>query len=224
MDDKSTYLLSEVVKEFWDEWDMRITERIVSYTLKKHGFRRAAVRRDAAQRSEEIRLAWIGTMGGYNKKQVVFLDESAGNQKAGWRKYGWSRQGYTPVTQELLKRDKRWSILPAYTVDGILLITKIIQGSIPQEIFNDWIRTLPLCNPYPGPRSVLILDNCVVHKHVSVQQMCDEAGIILELLPPYSPDFNPIEYMFNTLKNSGCDASGSQSFEHCGYHDTILNS
>lgn len=135
--------------EFWDEWGFKITEDVVRRTLKKYQFRRAVLRRDAAQRSEELRTGWIGTMGNYNKSQIIFLDESAVNQKTGWRKYGWSRQGKVPIGQQLLKRDKRWSILPAYTVDGLLPITRIIQGSINQAIFNDWIETrvLPFCNP-----------------------------------------------------------------------------
>ena len=48
MNNKPTYLLREVVQEFWDEWGIRVTEKIVSTALKKQGYQRAAVRRDAA--------------------------------------------------------------------------------------------------------------------------------------------------------------------------------
>jgi transposase len=55
-------------------------------------------------------------------------------------------------------------------------------------------------NPFPGPRSVLILDNASCHRSQELKDMCEEAGVILDFLPPYSPDFNPIEESFSALK------------------------
>ena len=47
--------------------------------------------------------------------------------------------------------------------------------------------------------------------------MCDEAGVLLEFLPPYSPDYNPIEEAFaelkQWLKKNYMLASGYESFE-----------
>ena len=59
---------------------------------------------------------------------------------------------------------------------------------------------LPYCTPYPGPRSVLILDNASIHKSTRLQELCEEYGVLLKFLPPYSPDFNPIEATFNDIK------------------------
>jgi transposase len=55
-------------------------------------------------------------------------------------------------------------------------------------------------NPFPGPRSVLILDNVNSHLSEDLAVMCEEAGVRLEYLPPYSPDYNPIEESFSALK------------------------
>jgi len=55
-------------------------------------------------------------------------------------------------------------------------------------------------NPYPGPRSVLVMDNAPIHKSEQLAQMCRERGVILEFLPPYSPDLNPIEEAFSAIK------------------------
>jgi transposase len=78
-------------------------------------------------------------------------------------------------------------------------------------------------NPYPGPRSVLIMNNCVIHKGEEVQALFEDIGRLsrvsgrslfflimfhvstearIEYLPPYSPDFNPIEESFSTLKRA----------------------
>src|SRR4051812_43881155 len=51
---------------------------------------------------------------------------------------------------------------------------------------------LPIMNPYPGERSVLIMDNCPIHKTARLRGLCEEKGIRLEFLPPYSPDLNPV--------------------------------
>ncbi len=41
---------------------------------------------------------------------------------------------------------------------------------------------------------------CNVANHQILQQLCDNAGVLLEFLPPYSPDFNQIEEAFAEMK------------------------
>jgi len=79
---------------------------------------------------------------------------------------------------------------------------EIYHGGYNAERFNAFIRTklLPRMNPFPGPRSVLIMDNASAHKSAELVVMCEEAGVHLEFLPAYSPDFNPIEESFAVLK------------------------
>ena len=101
---------------------------------------------------------------------MVFIDESAANEKSAHRKYGWAPIGSTPHVDMSTKRSERWSILPAYTSDG-LMAWDIVHGSFDKELFNNFIRehVLPQCNPFPGPRSVLIMDNAPIH-HSPVQR------------------------------------------------------
>jgi len=44
------------------------------------------------------------------------------------------------------------------------------------------------------------MDNASWHRSEKIVQMCRDAGVVLEFLPPYSPDFNPIEEHFSVLK------------------------
>ena len=55
-------------------------------------------------------------------------------------------------------------------------------------------------NPYPAARSVLVMDNASIHHSEEVKLLCEAAGVRLEYLPPYSPDYNPIELSFHCLK------------------------
>ena len=75
---------------------------------------------------------------------------------------------------------------------------------------------LPTMNPFPGPKSVLVVDNAAVHNRVPMYIMCARFGVILIFLSVYSFDFNPIELLFEVTKKNmeslGCDT------EHLRYH------
>lgn len=47
---------------------------------------------------------------------------------------------------------------------------------------------------------IVIMDNLPAHKSTAVRQAIEAAGATLQFLPPYSPDFNPIEMAFAKLK------------------------
>lgn len=55
-------------------------------------------------------------------------------------------------------------------------------------------------SPFPGPNSVLVMDNCRIHHTDTLQDVLNEIGIMLLYLPPYSPDLNPIEESFSAWK------------------------
>jgi DDE superfamily endonuclease len=80
------------------------------------------------------------------------------------RKYGWAPLGVAPYVYQSIKRTERWSLLPVYTSDGFFS-WEIIQGSYTTESFNAFVenKVLPYCNPYPGPRSILVMDNAKIH-------------------------------------------------------------
>jgi hypothetical protein len=64
------------------------------------------------------------------------------------------------MEKRLFKYEVRYSILPAYTIDGYIAY-QIMQGAYTAELFELFIteEVLPLCGPYPGPRSILVMDN-----------------------------------------------------------------
>ena len=50
------------------------------------------------------------------------------------------------------------------------------------------------------PGDIVVLDNLAVHKQAAVHTAIERAGAVVRFLPPYSPDFNPIELAFAKLK------------------------
>ena len=67
------------------------------------------------------------------------------------------------INTTLIKRLERWSILPAYIVNGYLPGTLIWQGLMTAEIFNAWIESTVLPHCIPG-HTILVLDNALIYK------------------------------------------------------------
>jgi len=79
---------------------------------------------------------------------------------------GWSPKGLPARVISSAKRSKKWSILPVYTYEGFVA-WEIIHGSYNSQLFVNFLRhhVIPLTSPFPGPRSVLIMDNARIHHH-----------------------------------------------------------
>lgn len=91
------------------------------------------------------------------------------------------------------------SILSALTTAG-LLATMTIEAPTDAEVFLTYLEQV-LC-PHLKPGDVVVMDNLAAHKVHGVRQKIEERGAKLLYLPPYSPDFNPIEKAWSKLKQS----------------------
>lgn len=78
------------------------------------------------------------------------------------------------IDTALIKRLERWSILPAYIINGYLPGTLIWQGSITAEIFNAWIESAVLPHCISG-YTILVLDNASIHKSQEFINLCAAA-------------------------------------------------
>ena len=61
---------------------------------------------------------------------------------------------------------------------------------------------IPNMNPFDGisSKSIVVMDNCSVHHTQEVQDELQNAGVLVIFLPPYSPDYMPIELCFSYIK------------------------
>ena len=64
-----------------------------------------------------------------------------------------------------------------------------------------------------APHSTLIMDNAAFHKTKKTRELIQQAGHTLLFLPSYSPDFNPIEQDFSTIKRRRCYAPSETSLD-----------
>ena len=74
----------------------------------------------------------------------------------------------------------------------------VLDGPINGDWFEAYVRQVLV--PDLGRGDVVIMDNLSSHKRASVREAIEAAGARLMFLPPYSPDFNPIEKAFARLK------------------------
>lgn len=137
----------------------------------------------------------------YSPEQLCFADESAVSEDSTRRRWGWG-----PVNEEVtitcdFSRTRRHSLLPLLGITGFIATT-CIHDSFDEYTFEEWVENvaLPAMNPYPLPYSVLVMDNAPIHKEEMIRALCTAKSVVLLMLPPYSPDFNPIENSFGLFK------------------------
>jgi transposase len=79
-----------------------------------------------------------------------------------------------------------------------LTATAVFDGPIDNDTFRAYVDQVLVPTLRRG--DVVVLDNLAPHKQPEVRAAIEQAGAILRFLPPYSPDFNPIEQAFAKLK------------------------
>jgi transposase len=88
--------------------------------------------------------------------------------------------------------------------DGVIA-TEMHTGSIDDEVFADFVRgsLILQMQSFDGDadKSVAVMDNCSIHHTETITHLLQEAGIVVIFLPPYSPDFKPIEFTFSYVKS-----------------------
>jgi len=74
----------------------------------------------------------------------------------------------------------------------------VLDGPMNGDVFIAYVEQVLV--PELGKGDIVIMDNLPAHKVIGVRQAIENAGATLLYLPPYSPDFNPIEMAFSKLK------------------------
>ena len=172
-------------------------------TLKSMGCTRQVIHHIAIQRSDEIRARYMAEISMYDPSMFVWLDESGCDRRNSMRKYGYGIRGIPPVDHRLLIRGTRYSAIPIMSVGGIhdvYLAEGNVNGCRFAHFINEYL--IPVLLPYNGinPLSIVIMDNASIH-HVDTNiDLIESFGSKIIFLPPYSPDLNPLEPVFNKVK------------------------
>ena len=140
--------------------------------------------------------------------QYVFLDE-CGVTTDLLRRYGRSLSGVRLRDHTPCSHWQTHTVVAALRLEG-LGAPAVFDGPIDTTTFLAYVEQILVPTLRPG--DVVVLDNLAVHKQPEVRTAIERVGAHLRFLPPYSPDFNPIELAFAKLK-AFLRAARPRSFE-----------
>ena len=187
------------------------------------GYSLQAVTYRAAQRDELERRMYMERVKSFvtDPSMAIFLDECHKGAKESRRRRHWSLRGYQPVALELWKGENksRYCMIVAADINGFIINSSDVihakrgnndtdetRGTVNTARFEPWVEhsLVPHLGRflYGEPRSVVILDSASIHHSPRIVQLIQATGAVVLYLPPYSPDFNPIELFFREYKTS----------------------
>lgn len=142
------------------------------------------------------RQLWAASQADLDFTALVFVDET-GTTTSMVRTHGWGQKGKKLLGQTPHGHWMTQTFVAGLKHDGILapmLIPCPMTGKIFQQWLEEWLI------PEMAPGSIVVIDNLPAHKVAGIRKCLEDAGMGLLYLPPYSPDFNPIEQVFAKLK------------------------
>lgn len=202
IDSPSTYLreLCQAIEEICGK---TVSPSSVCKIIHKHGFTRKKLQHIAKQRSITYRGQFMAEILMYPCDWFVFIDETGCSSKDHTRRFGYALRGESAIDHRLLHRGTRISAIAAISTTGVVAV-ELMTGTVNGDIFFDFVRgnLIPEMLPFNGsnPASIAVLDNCSIHHIQPVVDLFRNAGILTIYLPPYSPDYMPIEETFSSIK------------------------
>jgi len=145
----------------------------------------------------ERRDLWRAERLGIPVRRLVFIDETSASTRMA-RLRGRSERGKRLIAKVPHGHWKTTTFVAALRSDG-LTAPVVVDGAMTGEIFLSYVRTQLI--PALQPGDVVVMDNLAAHKVAGVREAIESAGATVVYLPPYSPDFNPIELLFSKLKS-----------------------
>lgn len=94
-------------------------------------------------------------------------------------------------------RFERTSVLSSIRLNGDM-VPLVFEGALNGELFKEYVSQCLVPTLHDG--DIVIMDNLTSHKVKGVTELITAAGASVVYLPPYSPDFNPIEMMWSKMK------------------------
>lgn len=129
-------------------------------------------------------------------KRLVFVDEMGSNVSL-CPTYAWSRKGERAFGSAPRNWGKNVTLLSSITAEGVGPCLAV-EGPTTREVFEAYLERILVPSLKPG--RIIVLDNLSAHKGGRVKEIIEARGCEIVYLPPYSPDFNPIEQAFSKIK------------------------
>ena len=150
------------------------------------------------ERDEAVRHAWRAQLTGCAPQDLGFLDETS------------TPLHLTPLRARAPKGQRALGRIPRGTRPHVCWIATLtasglgesllVNGPMDGRVFVAFVERVLVPSLLPG--QIVVLDTLSVHKNATALRLIEAAGCTLLFLPPYSPDFNPIEQAFAKAKQA----------------------
>ena len=184
----------------------------------------------------DLRRAFVEALQHEDFTRFKFVDETSTNLTY-CRRYARAEGGQRAHQAAPLHGGPNVTLVAALAPTG-LQAAMTVSGAVNGEVFAAYLALV--LGPTLVPGDVVVLDNLPAHKVAGLAELVEARGARLLYLPPYSPDFTPIELAFSKLKTwlrtaqartrealesvilAATDWISEQDaqnwFDHCGYH------
>jgi transposase len=153
----------------------------------------------ATERDEWLRAAWRVTLAGaVDPRRLVFVDEMGTNTSLSPR-YAYSPKGRRAYAEVPRNRGANTTLLASMTLEGMGPCLAV-EGATTARVFEAYVEQV--LAPTLRCGQIVVVDNLSAHKGGRARELIEERGCELLYLPPYSPDFNPIEEAFSKIKGA----------------------
>ena len=142
------------------------------------------------------RQAWFDAQLDLDPEKLIFIDETGTSTKMA-RLRGRSKRGERYVAAIPHGHWKTTTFTAGLRLTG-MAAPMVLDGAMDGQAFLAYVEQV--LAPELKLGDIVVMDNVPAHKVAGVRQIIESAGATLRYLPPYSPDFNPIENAFAKLK------------------------
>ena len=150
----------------------------------------------AAERDDARRQSWRTANAALAADRLVVVDETS-TSIALTRRYAWAPSNARAVGAVPRNHGTPTTLVASLTPDG-LGPAMTLAGALDTEAFYVYVRDV--LGPSLRPGQIVLLDNLSAHHAAAVRDLIEDRDCQVLYLPPYSPDFSPIELAFAKLK------------------------
>jgi transposase len=152
----------------------------------------------ASERDEAARAAWRAEVAPTPPAELVFLDET-GSHLGYTPTHAWAPRGQRAQAAAPRNPGENKTVIAALTLDGVGARMRF-DGGMTSARFEGYVRHV--LAPTLRPGQVVVADNLRAHHTPGARAAIEARGARFLPLPPYSPDYNPIEHAFSKVKQA----------------------
>lgn len=198
---KNDITLGELCEELNQQLEVTVSEPTMCRVMQRLNLTRKKKAlhptEKSSERVQQLRGEYWDALRDGPVQDLVFMDESGVNLGL-IRLFAWALKGERAYGEHP-KRGQKVSLVAGLSLKGIVGSVSLL-GACDSLTFEAFVATRLVPNLWSG--ACVLMDNSSIHQEARVRPLIEGVGARLIYLPPYSPDFSPIENFWSKVKNT----------------------